>query len=103
MRSEQPSTKETNHPRVIFSLISFFDSDYNLAIHLSSISASISFQRKSLEPKSSLSTSTPILHLKKTTPHTNRRPTINYAAASGIWSMICGTSPPVAVPNANAV
>jgi hypothetical protein len=35
-------------------------------------------------------------------PHTSRRPTINCVVAFDIENMICGTSPPVVVPNANA-
>jgi hypothetical protein len=76
--------------------------DCNLMIHLLLFSALTCSQRRSLELKRFLSTS-PLTPLpKKKTPHRNRRPTINCAVASGIWNTTYGTSPPVAVPNANA-
>jgi hypothetical protein len=40
--------------------------------------------------------------LKKKTPRRNKGPTTNCAVASGIYNTTCGTSPPAAVPNANA-
>jgi hypothetical protein len=71
-------------------------------IHLSLISASTCCRRTFSALKKSLSTSAPTPRLKKKTLRMNRGPTINYAVAFGIWSMTCGTSPHVVVPNANA-
>jgi hypothetical protein len=39
--------------------------------------------------------------LKQRMPHLNREPAINYASASGTWSMTSGTSQLVARPSAS--
>jgi hypothetical protein len=54
-----------------------------------------------LGPKKRLSTSPLTPPLKQRTPRQNRGSTISCAAAFGIWSTICETSPLAARPNAN--
>jgi hypothetical protein len=71
-------------------------------IHLSLISASTCCRRTFSALKKFLSTSALTPRLKKKTLCMSRGPTINCAIAFGTYSKICGTSPPVAVPNTNA-
>jgi hypothetical protein len=99
--SSSSSRSEPFESNLVFSSLSL-DFDYNLAIHLSLISASICYRKKSSVLKKSLSTSSPTPRLKKKTPRLNRGPVINCAVAFNICNMICGTSPPVAMLNVNA-
>jgi hypothetical protein len=77
---------------------------YDLALYLLSslpFSALIYFLKKSLGPKTCLSTSPLILPSKQRTLRLNRGPAINCAAAFGTCCMTSGTSPLVARPNAS--
>jgi hypothetical protein len=78
-----PSKKRTIREQSSL-LIPSLDFDYNPVIHISLISASICCRRTSLVLKKSLSTSSLMPQLKKKTPRTSRRPTINCAIAFGI-------------------
>jgi hypothetical protein len=111
-KTPRPWTKASNPKRAALRRNARFESDfsldlllvfpYDLALYLLStfpLSALIYFPKKSLGPKTCLSTSPLILPSKQRMPRLNREPAINCAAAFGTWSTTSGISPLVARPS----
>jgi hypothetical protein len=98
----QHPTKEAHHSRVSFLLTCFLLSFAILCLPL------LVFSSLDLLPEEILGTEeTPEYissdsSLEEEDATQNRGSITSCAAAFGIWSMICETSPPAAMPNANA-